>query len=194
MYEITVLYSCSALYRSFAVIGFTRLYTSYQQMSPCLMTSPLLGQQWSIRWLKRVFSLQQASPVDPVWVNGFRFGNWPQHWRSFFVTKIKFRSKIFTANSLCYSLCASWESGQGELTQSTLGRENVQVHLCVYLNVNFRRAFWHEITKREFFKLKLVNFREKFFCHVSRAQTGVILFHVSEHLRGNIVSILDLDG
>ena len=93
-----------------------------------------------------------------------------------------------------YVTCAAWVPGQGELTQSTLGRENVQVHLCVYLNVNFRRAFWHEITKREFFKLKLINFREKFFCHVSRAQTGVILFHVSEHLRGNIVSILDLEG
>ena len=56
-------------------------------MSPCLITSPLFGQQWSIRWLKSTFSLQQASPVDPVWVKGLRFGNWPQHWRSFFVTE-----------------------------------------------------------------------------------------------------------
>ena len=56
-----------------------------------------------------------------------------------------------------------------KLTQSTLRRENVN-HLCVYLNVNFRCAFWHEITKREFLKiLKIWNCLEKFFCHVSRA-------------------------
>ena len=36
-----------------------------------------------------MFSLQQASPVEPVWVKGFRFGNWPQHWRSFLVTEFK---------------------------------------------------------------------------------------------------------
>ena len=101
--------------------------TSYQQMSPCLMTSPLLGQQWSIRWLKRTFSLQQASPVDPVWVKGFRFGNWPQHWRSFFFTK------MICHITLCHISYVHLGSQVGVISPSPRWNEKMSRFICVFI-------------------------------------------------------------
>ena len=106
-YWLSKIFSRLVYLWNYSFLQFIQLYTVlfdlsnfHQQMSPCLITSPLLGQQWSIRWLKRTFSLQQASPVEPVWVKGLRFGNWPQHWRSFFVTENRVQ-KMLTVVRFC---------------------------------------------------------------------------------------------